>query len=183
MSRYSGKCDFGDTYEILGDRIKNAKVFIGDNIIPLKMESYKDYLPYFPFLVGLMASSDDSTTIFLSSRSYVDNEEEDMISARLNWTKKKYRSLKKKNCEITVDDLLFGFSDDVDRELAKLVIDSNGKCDVPKNIHLPMAEYYRKELYDDMLKEGWDEDKTYKWVYGFDRWLDRLKEERVENAK
>ena len=177
MSKYCGKCDFGDTYEILGDRVKNVKVFIGNNIVPLKMETYKDFLPYFPFLVGSMASSDEGTVVFLDSRSYIDREEEDRLKSSLYWIKREYKSLKRKGEEITVDKLISEFSRDPDRELARAVIESNGKCDVPDGIHLELSEHYRKSLYEDMIKEGWDEQQAYRWVYGLDRWLDKLHSE------
>lgn len=72
MSKYSGKCDFGDTWEILGDRVKNMKVYFGNNIVPLEIHSYKDALPYFPYLVSMMESSDEGTIVRLCTVPYTE---------------------------------------------------------------------------------------------------------------
>ena len=68
------------------------------------------------------------------------------------------------------------------KQLAERIVESNGKCELPKDIHTEMAEYYRKELYEDMLKEGWDDDTAYKWCYGFDRWMEKIRKDRETNS-
>ena len=52
----AGKYCFEDTVEIFdADNIlNNYKVYIGDNILPLRMESEKDLVPYYPFLESFM---------------------------------------------------------------------------------------------------------------------------------
>ena len=43
MGLYSGKCDLSDVIEIHGiDNMLKSKIFIKNNIIPLKIETEKD---------------------------------------------------------------------------------------------------------------------------------------------
>ena len=34
-------------------------------------------------------------------------------------------------------------------------------------IYLPMAERYRKELYNEMVKNNWDENRSKQWCFGW----------------
>mgnify|MGYP007069954144 CR=1 FL=1 len=179
MSRYSGKCDFGDTYEILGERMKNADVFIGDNKVPLELNSKKDALPYFPFIVGLMGSSDEKTVIYLSSESYVDEHEREILDMEWLQMQRLYRKLAKKGIP-TVETLIAGsLSQDV--QMAQAMIDMKGKGSRPDNLTLSYLDYYRENLYKDMIASGYDEDLSYRWAYGFKRWLSRIGKGKAED--
>ena len=178
MSKYCGKCDFGDFYEISEERMKNADIYIGNNIVPLRIDSYKDALPYFPFLVSSAISSDSGTVVFLSERSYIDVFEESILENKFDRMKKAYKKAKKKSQNVELKDLINPFTDEIELSYAKILIESNGKCERPKDIHLKSSEYYRNEFYNDMIKAGWDENKAYKWVYGFDAWLEKLRKEK-----
>ena len=177
MSKYSGKCDFGDTWEILGDRIKNAKIYFGYNIVPLKIESEKDALPYFPYLVGSMASSDESTTIHLSTISYVDQQEKNILESSWESAMRVYRRLVRNKEAITVDAIIketfpsFEKDNQNNKVMAEAIVRDGKKAKMPSNIHTPMAEHYRKVLYDDMIKAGYAETEAYKWVYGMERFI------------
>ena len=175
MSKFSGKCDVGDTYEILGERMKNAKVYIGDNIIPLRIDSEKDALPYFPFLVGSMASSDESTTIRLGSSSYVDVPEQEILDREWEYLRKRYRKLAK-NGTPSVEALLEdGFFKDRDYgdAMAESMIEQKGKGERP-DLSISYLDHYRDTLYHELLANGYEENEAYRWAYGFRRWLNRL---------
>lgn len=76
MSIFSGKFDFHDEIEIFGlDYILKAKVYIGDSQSPLSLNSLKDCVPYFPYVVTI-AAYNDNPVLRLSDRSWVDIEEE-----------------------------------------------------------------------------------------------------------
>jgi hypothetical protein len=110
MSKYSGKCDFRDTWEIcdIENRIEQANIYVGNNIVPLRITSYKDAVPYFPRIAYAIGNENNGViNIWLGEKSYAES--------------------------IT---------------------------------YKPMKEIYLKELYDEMLKVGYEEDVTYKWVYG-----------------
>ena len=73
MSRYSGKCDVADW---LGDYddgyIQNIKIFLMDEIIPLRIDNQHDLSPYYPFLVAVGAvNKEGSHVIYLSRESFV----------------------------------------------------------------------------------------------------------------
>ena len=51
MSLYSGKCDFADMVDIWGiEKAINADVYLYDSLIPLRIETEKDLVPFYPFL-------------------------------------------------------------------------------------------------------------------------------------
>ena len=76
MSLYSGKCDFSDMSDIHNvDNILKSNVYIGWNIAPLKFETEKDLIPYYPYIVGFSATTNGVGEIRLSSESYVDRQE------------------------------------------------------------------------------------------------------------
>ena len=76
MSKFSGKCDFYDEIQIFGlDYILNATIYIEGQPEPLSLNSLKDCVPYFPYIVT-MASYSNNPILYLSSKSWVDIEEE-----------------------------------------------------------------------------------------------------------
>lgn len=115
MSKYSGRCDFGDAWEILKERTTTTKVYLGEHIIPLEIHSYKEALPYFPYGVVSMGSSKEFTTVILTTTSLI--------------------------------------------ETAPL---------------MAAKKHYQKLLFEDMIKAGYDESATYRWVYGFEAWTKKF---------
>jgi hypothetical protein len=85
MSKYSGQCDFGDTWEILDERTATTKVYFGSNIAPLEIHSYKDALPYFPYGVAMLGSSKESTTVILTTTSLI--EKSPLMAAKKHYQK------------------------------------------------------------------------------------------------
>lgn len=76
MSKFSGKCDFYDEIQIFGlDYVLNATIYIKGQVEPLNLNSLKDCVPYFPYIVT-MASYNQNPILHLSSKSWVDIEEE-----------------------------------------------------------------------------------------------------------
>ena len=76
----SSKCDFGDTCSMFNtpqEILEKYKVYAYDNdIVPLKMETEKDLIAYYPYLVTLMCcNKEEGGIIHLSHESYIDSEE------------------------------------------------------------------------------------------------------------
>ena len=183
MSKYSGKCDFADTVEIMAERcgkeifLSKYKVYFGDNFLPLAMNEPRDVIPYYPYLVGAMGSSkEDGGNIYLSTRSFVDTEEEKTINWYLQDILKYWRRCKRKKIPFEKEEahnhIILGFDQELENELIDRVALYGDKTSID-GIHLKLHDSYRKELYDDMIAAGFEEDKTYRWCYGWRRWLER----------
>ena len=177
MSKYSGKCDFGDTWMIHGEGyILNSNVYIGENIVPLRIDSYKDALPYFPYLVSLAAFNnvEGKGEIRLSTESFIDREEREHLGWILRDAKKYFKKCKRIKKEFDADEATkalssFEYEKNIYMPIAEEVKKDGIKAKIPDRVHLPMHEYYRKELYDDMIKAGYDSTKAAKWAYGWHR--------------
>ena len=77
MSMFSGKCDFYDEIAIFGlNQILKSKVYVGDSKEPLKLNSLRDCIPYYPYVVVASFTTNGSGTIILTSKSWVDIEAE-----------------------------------------------------------------------------------------------------------
>lgn len=177
MSRYSGKCDFGDTWSIFGEEyILNSKIYIGKNIVPLRIESYKDALPYFPHIVCIQTGDKAGANIWLTEKSFVDSEEEASLERTLDRLKKYYRRCKRKKEEFDMGEALglvswFDEYRNVYRPVVDEVLRFGDNAKVPDTVHLPYYESDRKRLYEDMVKAGYTEADSAKWCFGILRYI------------
>lgn len=177
MSKFSGKCDFADTCEIFGAEkiINDSHVFSYGNIVPLKFESVEDLIPYYPYLTPIIAG----TEIHLSQNSFVDEEENEILNGCLNDLKGYWRKCQRKkypfNAEEAAQKVSFFYRPDgYETKLAERVSELGEKATVD-GIHTPYHDYEREELYREMVNAGWDDDRSYRWCFGYDRWHDRVK--------
>lgn len=127
---------------------------------PLQISSYKDLIPYYPYLIGTTYydNAERKSVIRLSSESFVDREERESLEWRLKELIRIYNRCKRKKIEFNVEDAVKqvtwnGWNEEAHRELANRVKDSGKKATVD-GIHLKMHEYYRKELVDEMIQNG-----------------------------
>lgn len=175
MSKYSGKCDFGDLCEIYGEeKTVKAKVYIGNNIMPLAINSYKDALPYFPFLVGLSVCNEDGMTMRLSRESYVDSYEREVLSSYLDTVIRYYKRCKRKKETFDANDALKHISwfdeNETYKQLIVNEVENNGvKSEIPQGCHMPIAEIYREMLFNDMVYAGYTPSESARWCFGIDR--------------
>ena len=99
ISVFSSKCDVYDSLVMIHNitDFSNVRIYAsGNHIIPLRIDSQKDLIPYYPYLVAMMSSSKDGyMSVYLSGKSYVDTEEEERLQWRLNQLKKYYRRCKR----------------------------------------------------------------------------------------
>ena len=81
ISIFSGKCDL---YDYLGDatdeELQNANIYIGDNVIPLRINNQHDLAPYYPYLIGIGGWGDGHCNLRISTMSFIDEEERDHLT-------------------------------------------------------------------------------------------------------
>ena len=171
----AGKCCFEDTVAIFGadNILEKYDVYIGDNILPLRMESEKDLIPYYPYLESIMVSNKETGGIIrLHTRSFIDEEEEERLTWRLNELKKYWRRCKRRKEPFSTEEALkkicFFDPQDYEKKLVTRVAEF-GEAAIIEGIHDPMHERMRNELYELMIKYGWPEPQAYRWVYGWER--------------
>lgn len=168
MSEFSGKCDLYDTLIDIRNTTDWSKVYISQNHTRLPINSQRDLVPYYPYIIGSAAYYDGEARINISKESYVDQEERDHLEYLLQNILKEYRRCKRKKIEFVpteVAEKYKGFySYGTYLEIANRVKENPKKPNL-EGIHTAVAQMYRKALYDEMLKWGYDEEYTRKWIY------------------
>ena len=173
MSLYSGKCDFADMVDIWGiEKAINADVYLYDSLIPLRIETEKDLVPFYPFLTSCQIWKDGKAKVWLTKSSYIDIEE----AEHLGWYKRDlvraWRRCKRKKetfvPEEAVERVSYFASDkekeEVLLELARRVQEKGDKAST-EGLHLPMWERYRKDLYDEMIRVGYTPFQATSWIW------------------
>ena len=186
MSIYSGRCDCFDSLIAINqyteEELKNnVKIFIGSDEEPLKVESYKSLIPYYPYLIvaSYHNGKDRTAIINLSNESFVDREERERLDFYLKQLIKIYNRCKRKKIEFNVDEAVkevYWISNkEAITELAERV-KRDGKKATVDGIHLDIHEYYRQELVNEMIKNGINAAD-----YGYQRFLKG--DDKFENTK
>ena len=193
MGGISGKSDFQDfcemhhtPEEVLEKYDIYARV---DDIIPLKMESKKDLVAYYPYLTSIVCSSkDERGVVKLSDQSYIDGEEQERLDWRIEKLIKYYKKCKRKKrvydpnealqeiCWVSIDEPQ-KYEIDLVNRVAEL-----GEKATTEDIYDPWCDKKRRQWYDLMIKNGWAKEIAYRWIYGWRRWVAKLKskEEKKE---
>jgi len=182
MSQFSGKCDCADhfcmigpgdhTEEEINKEIARTDFYIyhEDKQHRLDIHSYKDLVPYFPYIiaVGCFNGEKGRQTIVFSSRSWVDREEEDHLTWVLEDAKKEYRRCKRKKIPFDIDACLARmstFNADIKREVVKRVAEKGDKADI-KGLHFPHYDKWdRAMLAQEMSRVGYNDFEISRWVY------------------
>lgn len=184
ISRYSGKCDL---YDVLVDirevtDFSKVKIYAANNsIVPLRIDSQKDLMPYYPYIVAISVGNSDGTQIIhLSEKSYVDSEEEEHLTWNLDELKRYYRRQKRKHQPFDSDEALkkimfFDGGAEYKKELVNRVKEFGEKATI-EDIHIPFMDTMRQRLYEDMVAAGWNKDRAYEWCFGWKRLWARVKE-------
>mgnify|MGYP007122054073 CR=1 FL=1 len=175
----SGKCDFEDTCCIYGEQniIDKYDVFVGDHtIIPLKIETPKDLVAYYPYLTTMISYNGARGTIYLTNRSYIDQEEEEWLSRRLKDLVGYYKKCKRKQEPFDKDkalEMVTLFPHNPEKyqtELVNRVVEEGEKATI-HGLHDSMHERMRKEWCELMIECGWEDYQAKKWVYGWERYF------------
>jgi len=168
ISRFSGKCDLFDNIEIhdgLDNLIKNSKVYIYEkqpdgtyNKKLLHFEKESDIVPYYAHIIGMAYhnNAENKHVIHLSSKSYPDSHEEEMLGYHLKTLIRYYNYCKRKKIEFNVDDALKKFSEwtlqydgDTIKTLAQRVKEKGKKASI-EGLKLYFSERYREELREEL---------------------------------
>lgn len=133
-----------------------AKVYVGDSLTPLQFESEKDMIPYYPYVVCLSASDGEHTNMRLTSKSWVDIEEVDMLNLYLELFLKYLCKCKRKKVEYIVEEAVENvcwYYDEAFVELARRVAKYGKKATID-GLFLKGKDFYRQYLADEMVKHG-----------------------------
>ena len=184
-----GKSDFEDFCEMHHspeEVLSKYQIFAyGNELVPLNMKSKKDLVAYYPWLIGLMTSNKDTGgVVHLSSESYLDIEERQRIQWAYDEVLRYYKKCKRKKEEFdknTALELIVWFEPEPYQiELVNRIAEMGEKATID-NLHTRYHDTLRKEWFDLMVENGWDENTAYRWVYGFTRWLERIKENKISD--
>lgn len=182
-----GKSDFSDFCEMHHspeEVINNFEVYVGvDSIIPLRITSKKDLVAYYPYITAIVTSNNGVGCIHLSSVSQIDSAEEESLQFNLDTLKRYYRKCKRKKEPFDKTEamsLIHWFNDEPKEYEIQLVdrVAKLGEKATIEGIHKPYSDRMRKQWYDLMLDNGWEETKAYRWVYGWQRWIDKMKADK-----
>ena len=185
MSGYSGKCDIADCYGDMED-FSNAEFYmwVKGRDVKLDIHSQHDLMPYYPFLVSCSSHCDGHDHVVMSNESFVDREEREHLNYVLQDVLKEWRKCKRKKEQFnpeTIAEKSWWHDKDLVKEIAEKVAEDKGNTDVNDlKMHRPLHDYYREKLYKDMVADGYDEFWAARWVYGWERAFEMIKEKKEE---
>ena len=165
MSRFSGKCDFADTISIYGIDfiIKNCKVFQNNKELKLNKHSI---IKYFPYLVSSMGMSKDSGgTIILTSESYVDSQNKEIIK----WYLEDLQKIKEGEDPFFDNSLELRIIKSIDEDNS---ISSERKEELINSFQISSAIFFKVELCKEYLKDYYTYKVLQKDIYSLVKELD-----------
>lgn len=156
---------FGDYDD---EKLSQCNIYIEDNLVPLRINNHHDLAPYYPHIMIMGSGENGVWNCRITSRSFVDYEEEE----RLNWKLRdfnKYRKKCKRNKipyieSEAIKECCYLQPTDVDKEIAHRVGLYGDKATID-GIHDDMHEYYRNKLLEEMIRLGWEERTAKYWIW------------------
>lgn len=171
---HSGKCDFADHLAIhtngepTDEDFKKMKIYVGE-AGPLRIDTFVDAIPYFPYLVSCSASSEGHHNMTLGTKSYIDQEEESHRSwyerDALAYLKKCRREKTEPSYEVFKKKYYIGDCFQV-QEIYKRIL-ANPKDYYLGDIHFNLQHWYREMLLEYAEKHGCNMSHPIFWKY---RW-------------
>ena len=135
-------------------------IYVGASTEPLHIEKMSDLIPFYPYIISSSYhnNKERKAVIHLTSESYVDREEREILEFRLKYLLRIYNRCKRNKIEFNVEEAVDkitwnGWNEDIHRELANRV-KLYGKKATVDGIHLKMHEIYRRELAEEMIRNG-----------------------------
>ena len=179
MSKFSGKCDFCDHLWISENSEEDIEKLLAKSEIRicskdsrehvLRIDTMKDAVKYYPYLIVRGGFSKERQTIVLSSQSFIDIEEQKHIQYEIDDVLKYWRKCKRKKIKFDETDCFNEVNWWSGENLALQEIISRVAKDGDKatfeDIHKPMWEHYRREWYEEMLKYGYLEIEAFRWCF------------------
>lgn len=169
MSKFSGKCDVYDHFCNKSDEyIKNSKIFLGENPVPLRIDNHHDLAPYYSHIIYLGGGDQGGYSCHITEKSYIDTEEQEHLGWILRDLKKYYRKCRRDhvgfNEEEALRDIGFTVDDSSNRELARRVAEQGNKATID-GVHTFMGDYYRNLLLEEMMRLGWKKGLSKYWLW------------------
>lgn len=184
VSRFSGKCDFYDSFvaiwsdgdeEKLKEKLKGLKLYVygkDGRSHRVKSDTIKDIAKYYPYLEGICCASkqDDSFTVYLSSDSFIDQEEKEHISWDVERVLKYWRKCKRKKLPFDEEECFkkeFAWRHGREDNLHEIIhrIAENGDKAEFDDIHDNLHEYFRRQWFEELVRVGWTEREAYDWAF------------------
>ena len=173
MSKFSGKCDFADSISIwtkeddskIDEFLAKSRIYIGfgANQKKLDLHCYKDAIPYLPYIVAMSSCDKNDAYINLSDRSFVDQENDELMDGAVKWYKRKRDSSKRKCKKLNMEFDVKSFTEEYIKNDSMIAQDeafvsvinaiASGKK-IEKYPYRRMALFYREELRKEMDKYG-----------------------------
>lgn len=172
---------FGDATD---EELQHANIYIGDNIVPLRINNQHDLAPYYPYIISMGGWSKGYAEIHLSKESFIDEEEREHLTWKLEDVKRYWRSCKRKKIPYDIEKAtqiisFFGMPNGIEQEIAERVKKDGEKATID-GIHDYMHEYYRNKLLEEMIRLGWDKRVAKYWIWK--DWKKAYEEEEVING-
>ena len=176
MSQYSGKFDLYDIIELHGlDNILRSDIYLGNNIIPLRIESEHDLVPFYGYSSYMSAYSaeEGKGSFYLNDKSNVDIREDDMLlqtqKSLISYFKQcKYKhivpNLEKRGYLKLVD------KDAEDKIFERLQNDNMSLL----GISTQYGTFYRQKLYEAMIGAGWGDIRAKRWCFPYSKYQERF---------
>lgn len=187
MSMFSGKCDVYDTVVSIradGDPSKidytKLHIYSYDNpLVELRIDCEKDLVPYYPYLQSYSSGYDGELHIHLSEQSFVDQEEQERLSWYLNDMLKYYKKCKRLKEEFTLSGFFASkgssyWDKDIIVEIFNRVAKDGVKADIT-GLHDKAHDYYRNNLYEEMLRVGYTAFHATMWCWGLEEAFTRMR--------
>lgn len=162
MSKFSGKCDFADHVSMVGvEKTLMSTIYVGNNIVPLKFESEKDLIPYYPYIIGSAGYENGVGTIHLTDESFVDIQERELLENELSCAKREYLRCRRKKIYFNPRGSKYsGWCKAVWDRVAE-----HGTKATVDGLTIDSAEYYRQKLYEEMVAHGWEKVRAHYWCF------------------
>lgn len=152
MSKYSGKCDLYDFLDRWdGESHIDVYIFHNGKRVKVDVQSRKDVVPYYPFICAIASNN----LYILSSESYVDEREKEMIEYAVKEVNRYKR--KKKLDEYKP----YG---KIEQAILEKIKNGDKNFD---DVHYDFFDkYYRTNLAQEMSENGYDDFFINEWVFG-----------------
>ena len=186
MSKFSGICDI---YDRLSDRsdeyLMEHRFFIlgyDGKEHEVQINNQKDLAKYYPYSI----SSSYGYNIHIGCHCLIDREERDFINCRRHDFIRYYNKCKRNRIDYIPEDALIANTirtvfQPWELELAERVGKFGDKATID-GLHKPLQDNYREEWCNELIRQGYIKEEAYIWVYGWDRYYDKFKEEEsIEN--
>lgn len=162
----------------------HVHIYVGDIIshhpIELRIDSYKDLIPYFPFVSSSVYSNGEHNYYIGNEPAYV-HEEWNILESDVRYIKRVYNRFKRQKREIAVNAILDECKDwlwhwkeneTTHRELIKRIINAKGKDIRFKDLQLDYSQHFRQRLYDTMIENGYNTHEAMVWCFGWRKALE-----------